>query len=194
MYTKKHRNISENRTFFDRNFCKTMIVGLGNPGYEWTRHNAGSDLLQLIIQQLPTKTIDKNLFITFFQGFCSFVYLSPDLMNISGNKIAIAYKKFHCEELIIVVDDLDTKIGEIKQSFGVSSGGHNGVKSIINNIGHNRFHKIKIGIGRPSETEVSDYVLQKFSQEEKDIIISLKEKLLIMIENIFKSLNIGGGI
>ena len=172
MYIVKKKALSE-KSRDSKGFCDTLIVGLGNPGYSWTRHNAGADLLNLAIANRAQKKIADNLSCVFFSGFCAFVLLCPDVMNISGNKISHTYNKLNCNNLIVVVDDLDTPIGKIKKSFEVSSGGHNGVKSIIHNFGHNKFWKIKIGIGRPDSLDISDFVLSPFSFDEKNAIINL---------------------
>lgn len=187
MLVKKKTENKQNQTLDKiKSYCNTLIVGLGNPGYNWTRHNIGSDILELIIKNYNYTPITKNLFLVFFNGWCSFVYLCPDIMNISGEKIKKIFDKLECENLIVLTDDLDTKIGNIKKSYGVSAGGHNGVKSIIEHFKHNLFWKIKIGIGRPEiQNEVTNYVLEKFNEEERDILLNQVKKCDNMLEEIW---------
>jgi len=172
--------------------CDTLIVCLGNPGYNWTRHNIASDLMLSLLNSdfvLSKKEISKNLFLVFFRGFCSFVLISPDLMNISGGKTFQVFKKLNCKNLILCCDDLDVKFGQIKKSFKVSSGGHNGTRSIIDSFSHNRFWKVKIGIGRPEDIlldftlDVKTFVLKKFTPEE---IEKIKENLFMFFQKIYE--------
>lgn len=186
MLVRKHKFIDQKNADFQQ-FCSTLIVGLGNPGYTGTRHNAGSDLLRIIISKFPKKELSRNLFLVFFPGFCAFVLLEPDLMNISGNKINQIYQKLSCQNLLICTDDLDTKLGEVKKSFAVTSGGHNGIKSVIASFGHNQFWKIKIGIGRPDNLDIKEYVLQGFSESERTIIQNLEQTCLTILKDIFIS-------
>ena len=188
--------------------CDTLIVCLGNPGYNWTRHNIAADLMLNLLDSdfvLAKKEITKNLFLVFFRGFCSFVLISPDLMNISGGKTFQTFKKLNCRNLIVCCDDLDVKFGQIKKSFKVSSGGHNGTRSIIDSFGHNQFWKVKVGIGRPEDIlnlgfnmDVKTFVLKKFTSEEIEKIKENRSIFFQMIQEckiskeLEKSKNSGG--
>jgi PTH1 family peptidyl-tRNA hydrolase len=188
MFVRKNKFVDQKSRDF-ASLCNTLIVGLGNPSLNWTRHNVGSDLLRVVIEKYVKRPLASNLFCVFFDGFCSFVLLAPDLMNISGAKIFNIYQKLGCKNLILAVDDLDTKIGSIKKSFATTSNGHNGVKSVIENFGHNRFWKIKIGIGRPETREVKDYVLEKFLPQEREIILGLEKTFEENLQEIYVSFN-----
>tara|TARA_B100000530_G_scaffold110813_1_gene69104 strand:- start:2064 stop:2441 length:378 start_codon:yes stop_codon:yes gene_type:complete len=94
-------------------------------------------------------------------------------MNESGLAVKKAknFFKINDENIIIIYDDLDLQIGQIKIKMGGGSGGHNGINSIIENIGNNNFSRIRIGIGKPREKSMTNkYVLSKFTKEEGKIV------------------------
>jgi PTH1 family peptidyl-tRNA hydrolase len=154
-----------------------IIAGLGNPGgkYKNTRHNVGFRALELLAKKLNLSfTSEKNYLIT--EGIIQdnpVILLKPlTYMNLSG--IAVAHvlkkKKIPPENLIVVHDDLDLLPGKIKIKKGGSSGGHKGIKSIIECIDSSEFIRVKIGIGRPVNIPVERYVLGTIPSEEKEII------------------------
>lgn len=158
-----------------------VIVGLGNPGKEYThtRHNIGADALEYIRMSgdfsewkedtkkealVSTGTIaDKEITLVFPQTY----------MNLSGRAVKkfVPYQK-DVENLLVIQDELDLPLGVIKVSFDKSSAGHNGVQSIIETLGTGAFSRVRIGIG--SNHEGAEYVLDKFSPDEKK---ALEEKL-----------------
>jgi len=158
-----------------------LIVGLGNPGqqYEQTRHNAGASLISILSQQYAS---DLKLEERFF-GFIARVkvdiqdvrLLIPNTyMNLSGKSIA-AFAKFYQispENILIVHDDIDLAPGISKYKIGGGHGGHNGLKDTIRALGNNsNFARLRIGVGRPSESdEVVNFVLKKASQNEQKLI------------------------
>lgn len=90
-------------------------------------------------------------------------------MNLSGVSVAQALKKFRLtpENLIVVHDDLDLSLGQIKIGFALSSAGHKGVESIIEHLGHKNFYRVRLGIGKPKEEEdLVEYVLSDFAPSE----------------------------
>jgi len=156
----------------------TLVIGLGNPGYYGTRHNIGSNILKIILGNIKDGEIIKKNSIIFG--------VSLSLMNISGLSIKKIYKKFYCKKLIIIVDDIDLKFGVVKCSFGGSARGHNGVKSIIENLGFN-FWRIRIGVDRPKcKEEVPNYVLSKFSQSEIEKFPEIVEKVKTAITEVLE--------
>jgi PTH1 family peptidyl-tRNA hydrolase len=158
-----------------------LIVGLGNPGqqYEQTRHNAGASLISILSQQYAS---DLKLEERFF-GFIARVkvdiqdvrLLIPNTyMNLSGKSIA-AFTKFYQinpENILIVHDDIDLPPGISKYKIGGGHGGHNGLKDTIRALGNNsNFARLRIGVGRPSESdEVVNFVLKKAPQNEQRLI------------------------
>ena len=158
-----------------------LIVGLGTPGqqYEQPRHNAGASLISILSQQYAS---DLKLEERFF-GFIARVkvdiqdvrLLIPNTyMNLSGKSIA-AFTKFYQinpENILIVHDDIDLPPGISKYKIGGGHGGHNGLKDTIRALGNNsNFARLRIGVGRPSESdEVVNFVLKKAPQNEQRLI------------------------
>ena len=149
------------------NYMK-LIVGLGNPGkeYEHTRHNMGYDVVDLFASSLGFD-IDK----VGFKGLYTKVkYFNEDIillkpttyMNLSGDSIVLLknYFKIDIEDIIIIYDDMDTKVGNIRLKIKGSSGGHNGIKSIIANLKTEEFKRIRVGIGKPV-FNIIDYSFSK---------------------------------
>lgn len=133
-----------------------LIVGLGNPGkkYSKNRHNLGF------------------LFVDFLQPkFPDLKYLQPqDFMNNSGLSVAkeAQYYKLKPEEILVVHDDLDIEMGEYRLQFDRGSAGHNGIKSIVEHLHTQAFWRLRIGIGRPTDTNIlpEDYVLMNLSSDD----------------------------
>jgi PTH1 family peptidyl-tRNA hydrolase len=166
-----------------------LIVGLGNPGkkYELNRHNVGFMAVDYLIDEFNANKAGN------FKGelfkFKDFLFLKPStFMNLSGESVVLVknFYKLDNENIIVIHDDLDLKLGALKFKRGGSSGGHNGLKSIDKYIG-NDYSRIRIGIGRPQrKEEVINYVLGNFSEEELDCIKStfpIIKKAILEIEN-----------
>lgn len=163
-----------------------LIVGLGNPGkeYENTRHNIGFIFLDNYLEKNNINNLKekfKSLYtkenikeeIIFFQKPLTY-------MNLSGEAIRELinfYKIDPKNDLLVIYDDKDIPLGEIKIKTKGSSAGHNGIKSIINNIGE-EFIRLKIGIGKPkNKKDLIPFVLGKFTSEEKEILKNLEEHI-----------------
>ena len=152
------------------------IVGLGNPGkkYERTRHNIGFMVLEQLAEQQGWRwTSNAKCRAETAEGFVEgkkLVLIKPmTYMNLSGEAVRrfVEYYKADVEEMIVVYDDLDTPFGKIRLRYKGSAGGHNGIKSIIEQIGTQTFNRIRVGISRPEpDLSVVDYVLSDFSKEE----------------------------
>lgn len=163
---------------FGRDSETWLIVGLGNPGreYEKTRHNAGFRALDILAQKLGCK-VDKAK----FQGLYGQVnykgrkllLLKPQtFMNLSGRSVLQLSAFFHVppQNIIIMFDDISLEPGRLRLRKEGSAGGHNGIKSIIAELGSQEFPRVKIGVGaKPHpEYDLADWVLSAFSaQEEK---------------------------
>ena len=177
---------------------KFLIVGLGNPGdkYKNTRHNIGFLVLEYLINFFELKISKNNysilserVFINKFKRVNTFFMLPLTYMNSSG----IAIKEFfnnrdiNAFQIIVIHDDIDMKLGKIKIKSKSGHGGHNGIKSIINELGTNDFIRVKIGIDRPSRKElIPDYVLSEFTEFEKEKIkYSIKKTANITINLLF---------
>ena len=156
-----------------------LIVGLGNPGkeYEKTRHNIG---FMFIDYYLNYKKIDVNWkkkfnglsFITDINGEKTLFLKPTTFMNLSGESVIkyINYYDIDINDMIVVCDDLDLKVGSFKFKAKGSSGGHNGLKNIEANIGTNNFKRIKIGIDNNKTIDTKDYVLDKISKADMEVI------------------------
>jgi PTH1 family peptidyl-tRNA hydrolase len=167
---------------------KILIVGLGNPGkkYEFTRHNLGFRVLERLRGELslPAFQTEKELFAQLSEGDAGgkkVILFSPlTYMNESGKAVKAAMKKFALKAASVVVihDDKDLKIGDIRAKSGGSSAGHKGVDSVDREIGTNEFSRYRLGIW----TEIADkmgtdkFVLAKFLPEEEPAIRNLIDK------------------
>lgn len=154
-----------------------IIVGLGNPGrdYENTRHNTGFDVVQYFADRYDI-SINRSKFKALcgegIVGGSKVVLLKPQTyMNLSGESVldAVQFYKIGMENLIIIYDDVSLPLGRIRIRPSGSDGGHNGMKSIIYQLGNNNFPRLRVGIGAPGDNMV-DYVIGKFSQEERRIM------------------------
>ncbi|MBT4594788.1 aminoacyl-tRNA hydrolase [bacterium] len=154
------------------------VVGLGNPGpkYETSRHNAGFLFLDYFADQLVAEpwTEDSNALSSRadnpFEGTTNrnlFLIKPQTFMNTSGTAVApLTRKGIKAKNILVVHDELEKPFGTIAMKLGGSARGHNGLKSIIENIGYD-FWRLRIGIGRPDKKEnTPDYVLQPFSEDE----------------------------
>ncbi len=168
-----------------------LIVGLGNIGteYENTRHNTGFMTVDKIKedQNFPDFK-EKNKY--FFTKKGDIILAKPTTyMNLSGEAVLAlsSMYKIKPDDIIVIHDDLDLETGRIKIKQGGSNGGHNGLKNIDNAIGPN-YHRIRIGIDHPRnhnpKIDVINYVLGKFSTEEKDKITKSIEILSKNFDNI----------
>jgi peptidyl-tRNA hydrolase, PTH1 family len=153
-----------------------LIVGLGNPGkqYEYTRHNAGFMVIDQLARMLGTELNQikfKGLVGETRVGAEKLILLKPmTYMNLSGESLiqAVQFFKIDPKQILVVYDDLDTPTGQIRLRMKGSSGGHNGIKSIVHHLGTEQFDRIRVGIGRPAPgKKVVDYVLENFGAEEK---------------------------
>lgn len=170
---------------FKKNSDSWLIVGLGNPGkdYEHTRHNCGFKAIDILAQKLGCK-IDKGK----FQGLYSQVIhngtklylLKPQTyMNLSGRSVLqlSAYFSIPPQRIIVLFDDISLPPGKIRIRKDGSAGGHNGIKSIIQELGSQDFPRVKIGVGAKAhpEQDLADWVLSGFSKDEEKALVNALE-------------------
>jgi len=159
-----------------------LIVGLGNPGkdYERTRHNAGFRALDMLSAKLGCK-VDKGKFQGLYgqTDYCGKkLYLLKPLtyMNLSGRSVLqlSAYFKIPPQRIIVMFDDISLEPGRLRIRADGSAGGHNGIKSIIAELGSQDFPRVKIGVGaKPHEQQdLADWVLSGFSATEEVALVS----------------------
>ena len=161
-----------------------LIVGLGNPGknYERTRHNCGFRAIDILADKLGCK-IDKSKFQglygqTLYNGKKLFLLKPQTYMNLSGRSVLqlSAYYSIPPQRIIVMFDDISLAPGRLRIRAEGSAGGHNGIKSIIAELGSQEFPRVKIGVGEKPhpEQELADWVLSTFSaSEEKALAFSL---------------------
>lgn len=152
-----------------------IIVGLGNPGkeYEKTRHNTGFMVLDKLSDKFNIeikKEKNKALIGTGEINGEKVMLVKPQtFMNLSGEAIRplIDFYKEDVENIIVIFDDIDLEIGQIRIKERGSAGTHNGMKSVITHLGTEKFKRIKVGIGKPKENmDLIGHVLGKFSDDE----------------------------
>ncbi len=185
-----------------------LIVGLGNPGkdYTHTRHNAGFRALDILAQKLNCK-VDKGKFQGMYgqtkYGDHKLYLLKPQTyMNLSGQSVLQLSAYFHIppERIVVLFDDISLPPGRLRVRQNGSAGGHNGIKSIIAQVGSQEFPRVKIGVGaKPSaDRDLADWVLSPFSaQEEKALAFSLDKAadaaLTIVEKGVFEAANLYNG-
>jgi PTH1 family peptidyl-tRNA hydrolase len=162
----------------------SLIVGLGNPGAEYakTRHNAGFRLIEKLATRWRTDwTLEKKFnarMARVDRDEGRVLLCEPQtFMNSSGEAVGplIAFYQVPLKRVLVVVDDADLPLGELRLRPGGSSGGHHGLESIEQHLGTREFARLRIGIGRQAGArEITDYVLGRFSAAET----ALAEKIL----------------
>lgn len=165
-----------------------LIFGLGNPGknYLRTRHNVGQQVIHALVKRLGLKLTPTPKFISeTTETSGTIIGLSTDFMNLSGNSVSklAGFYKTDPQNIYIIHDELDFKVGEWKVQFDRSAAGHNGIKSIIDRLGTQAFNRIRIGIDHPRNSNipqlpVEEYVLKSFTSEEKVIIDNVVDKIV----------------
>ncbi len=159
-----------------RNNIMKLIIGLGNfPNeYDNTKHNVGFMVVDAWLQKNNT-FLDKNEFNGWFKKFNnkngeSFIIAKPyTYMNLSGQFVQqiTNFFKINHNDILIIADDLDTDLGNVRIRLSGSSGGHNGIKNIIELLGTENIKRIRIGISKPNDkNQVINYVLKKFTNDE----------------------------
>lgn len=170
-----------------------LIAGLGNPGdkYKNNRHNIGFQIIDTYLTFFSqNKLIDK-----FDSEYTSINFKENKLhiikpktfMNESGIAVnkCINFFKIPLENLIVIYDEMDLSPGNIKIKFGGGSAGHNGIKSIINCLGSEKFTRVRIGIGKPVNKEkISSYVLSNFTNDELNLFNEIKTNIKYIIEDL----------
>ena len=175
------------------------LIGLGNPGkkYATSRHNIGF----LLLENLSKKYNSNFLFKDKLKSSCSeFIinnstyrlFLPNTFMNNSGDAVRaiVDWYKINLDQIFIIVDDKDLPLGKIRFRKKGSSGGHNGLKSIIEKLQTNNFNRIRIGIGAPplikgtNNYSIISHVLGNISLEEKTILDKVYERVITSLEEL----------
>jgi len=152
-----------------------LVVGLGNPGNEYknTRHNVGFMAIDMIAPKEAVWKKEKNAITTRMEidGVKIILAKPQTFMNNSGDAVGplMAFYKIPLENVVVIHDDMDLKLGDVREKTGGGSAGHNGIKSIDAAVG-NDYRRIRIGIGHPRDFDIkinpADWVLGKFDSEQ----------------------------
>ena len=163
-----------------------LIVGLGNPGdqYENTRHTVGwraldelAEIAGVPVQKLKYKALTNTCTVS---GAKVLLMKPITYMNLSGEAVGEAARFFKIppERVLVLSDDVSLPVGKLRIRKSGSAGGHNGLKSIIQHLGTDQFPRVKIGVGgKPHpDYDMADWVLGKFSPEDKKTIDEMVQK------------------
>lgn len=153
-----------------------LIIGLGNPGskYEGTRHNIGFDVVDSLCRKhdisMTEQKFRADYTVWHYKGEKIILVKPYTYMNLSGEALLplMSYYGVAMDEIVVVYDDLDLEPGRLRLRQNGSSGGHNGIKSVIQMLGDQEFNRIRVGIGRSKVgRKVVDHVLERFDLEER---------------------------
>ncbi len=160
------------------------IIALGNNGdqYTWTRHNFGWLVADLLAKDMDVRFRVQSTY-ALAQGRCGgevFYIVKPlAFMNLSGQplKIFIKREKIELENLLVICDDVDLEFGLMKIRPHGGTGGHRGLRSIVQELGTTEFARLRLGIGRGcGSADVVDHVLGRFSKDERVALLVLLDK------------------
>lgn len=171
-----------------------LIVGLGNPGrqYEATRHNMGFDTVDELIDKhnIPQAGVKFNaMYGKAVIGGERVILMKPlSFMNLSGGPVRDMVNFFKIDpetEMIVIYDDIDLEPGQLRIRKQGSAGGHNGIKDIIQQLGTQKFLRIKVGVGaKPKGWDLADHVLSRFSESDRKLVDESIEKACDAVEKI----------
>jgi PTH1 family peptidyl-tRNA hydrolase len=175
-----------------------LIVGLGNPGakYQKTRHNAGFLVLDAIADRSRISWQGRKFDAEWARGSLlgeDCLFLKPQtFMNLSGRSVAPALRfyKLQVSDVVVLHDDIDVPFGKVKTRMGGGHGGHNGIKSLLAELGSEQFSRVKLGVGRPQAERgpvVSDWVLMDFLTNELEVVeTSMVDETLLRLQGIIQ--------
>ena len=156
-----------------------VIVGLRNPGREYagTRHNVGAEVAEVLASRWDVRLkrgplrVRADLARHLVHEGAVILAVPRTFMNTCGPVIVsvLQYYKAGPEDLLIVHDDIDLAFARLRLQYARGTGGHNGVKSIVQSLGNNEFHRLKIGVGRPpGRMDPAAFVLRPFAKSERE--------------------------
>lgn len=174
------------------------IIGLGNKGkeYQKTRHNIGEHVVRVMAEAMGGEFEYKKSILSNVATVGEIQFIIPELyINESGKVIDSLYKMKRddgiYDDLLVVRDDIDMGIGNVKTIFDGGSGGHNGINSIHTHLKSKKFHQVKIGVLpvdgegkliKPGQDMVNDFVVGKFTRDEWELMIEAVKKAVAMVE------------
>ena len=170
-----------------------VIVGLRNPGldYAGTRHNVGAEVAQalaarwdIVLKRGPLR-LRADLTRHTTNGRSVILAVPRTFMNTCGPAVVsvLRYYKAGPEDLLVVHDDIDLPFARLRLQYARGTGGHNGVKSIVQPLGNNEFHRLKVGVGRPpGQMDPAAFVLRPFAKSERDEVDVLVQDAADVVE------------
>lgn len=176
-----------------------LVAGLGNPGrkYAGNRHNAGFMAVDFLLRRYGLGPMEAGDGFQAARGAAlgyDVVFIKPMLyMNLSGGPVARVMERFDIplERLLVMHDDIDIPLGSVRYKRGGGSAGHNGVRSIMEELGSGGFDRIRLGVGRPPEgVSAADHVLSDFLDEEAGPFAEALEAAAGLFENRFLGVKI----
>jgi PTH1 family peptidyl-tRNA hydrolase len=167
-----------------------LIVGLGNPGpqYAHNRHNIGFQIVEGFAQkhQFPLRKMQFNaVTITGVLGPEKIILARPlTYMNDSGRAVGplARWLKLALSDLLVVYDELDLPLGQLRLRPSGGSAGHNGMKSIIQNLGDENFPRLRVGVARPDRRGGADFLLDDFARDEMALVEEARARAIVAIE------------
>ena len=176
-----------------------LIVGLGNYPHEYnnTRHNVGFMVVDAWLQKHDT-FLDKNEFNGWFRKFSnqkgeSYIIAKPyTYVNLSGQFVEqiVSFYKIDYNDILIICDDVDTKIGKFRVKQTGSSGGQKGLQNIIDLMSHTDIKRVRVGIGRPiDKSQMIPHVLGKFTSDELNVLNPVIESVTNLIDDFIDGLD-----
>lgn len=174
-----------------------FVIGLGNPGeqYTGTRHNVGFDVVAELAKRFATQRSSQKFQADFHEvmiGTQKTLLISPlTYMNRSGESVGqfVNFYKLPPEDVVVVCDDMNLPPGRLRWKPDGSAGGQNGIKNIIQHLGHADFPRLRIGIGRPpGKKDATSHVLGRFKPEELE---ELKLTILRAADSVEKWIDVG---
>jgi PTH1 family peptidyl-tRNA hydrolase len=168
-----------------------LIAGLGNPGkaYSKTRHNVGFEVVEALAKKYRLefrKSLKWKAAVARGKiGEASVVLVMPlTFMNQSGEAVAplVRYEGVELTRLLAIVDDVAIELGQLRLRTDSSSGGHNGLKSVSQQLGTNGFARLRVGVGDREEGDLTSHVLGKFLDEEEKLVPKILERAVEAIE------------
>ncbi len=167
-----------------------LVIGLGNPGREYvgTRHNIGFEVVDRLAARLECSLRSRPKFAAKVGDAGSVTLVKPQtFMNRSGGAVAglVNWLKLTAVDVLIIVDDADLPLGQLRLRANGGSGGHNGLRSIIEALGGNEeFARLRVGIGRrePVGADITNHVLGKFAADEREAAQQAVEDAVAAVE------------
>lgn len=172
-----------------------LIVGLGNPGprYAENRHNIGYQCVERLVQRhglAPGKMMFKAMVTSGHIAGVKTVLARPlTFMNLSGQAVRPLLRWYRVElaDLLVIYDDLDLPLGKVRLRQQGGSGGHKGMRSIIEQLGTEAFPRLRVGIGRPVHGEPPDHVLSNFTLDESIVVDRALDQAVAAVETFIVS-------